>query len=667
MEKNKVSFRTNMNKNLLLLAMLACIAPVQAQRFLKPSDIYKLKSVSEPEVSPDAHWVAYTVSTPDSVEDSYDENIWMSSLESPAAVQLTHSGKDESSPKWSPDGKYISFLSSRYEAKEKAQVWLMNRQGGEAYQLTKLKSSISYYAWSPDGKKLVLVVRDQKIRPDSLKEKPEKPIVINRYHFKEDGDGYLEHKHAHLYLFDVETKKLDTLTQGNYDHSEPAWSPDGKWIAFTSNRSEDPDRNTNSDIWIVEAKPKSKPRQLTTWVDYDRSPVWSPDGKSIAYLRSASPEWDVYDEPMLAVVPVTGGAPVLLSEKLDRPVSRPQWSADGKSVFGLIEDDRKRYVMEFNVATHAYAQVTDGEQSITWIKPIGNSDAVVMMSDPAHPGELYRLKGKQLTKITAVHTSFLTRVKLAGVEGFTFKNREGLQVGGLLYWPAGKPRGQRLPLILWIHGGPVGQDEFEFEMTPQMLAAQGYAVACINYRGSNGRGYAFSKAIFGDWGNKEVVDLIDGVDHLIKAGYADEKHLGIGGWSYGGILTDYTTATDPRFKAAASGAGSALQLTMYGTDQYTQQYEMELGVPWKNMDKWMKVSYPFLTVEKIKAPTLYMVGEKDFNVPATGSEQMYQALKSLGVPTELIIYPNQHHGLKVPGYLKDRYERYIAWYSKYLK
>jgi dipeptidyl aminopeptidase/acylaminoacyl peptidase len=656
-----------MMKNLLLLAMLACMAPVQAQRFLKPSDIYKLKSVSEPEASPDARWVAYTVSTPDSTADTYDENIWMSSLDGQTAVQLTHTDKDESMPRWSPDGKYISFLSSRYEAKEKTQVWLMNRQGGEAYPLTKLKSNISQYVWSPDSKKLVLVIHDQVIRPDSLKDKPAQPIVIDRFHFKEDGSGYLEHKHTHLYLFDVETKKLDTLTRGKYDQSEPAWSPDGKWIAFTSNRSDDPDRNMNSDIWIIEAKPKAAPRQLTTWVDYDRSPVWSPDGKSIAYLRSVSPEWDVYDEAQLAVVPVAGGSPALLSEKLDRPVSRPQWSADGKSIFALIEDDRKRYVMSFNVAARTYTQVTDGEQSISWIKPLANGEAVVTMSDPTHPAEIYRLKEKKLTKITAVHAPFLQRVKLASAEGFTFQNRDGLQVGGLLFWPAGKPKGQRLPLILWIHGGPVSQDEFDFDMTQQMLAAQGYAVASINYRGSNGRGYAFSRAIFGDWGNKEVIDLLDGVNYLIKSGYADENRLGIGGWSYGGILTDYTTATDPRFKAAASGAGSALQLTMYGTDQYTQQYEMELGVPWKNMDKWMKVSYPFLMVEKIKTPTLYMVGEKDFNVPAGGSEQMYQALKSLGVPSELIIYPGQHHGLRVPAYLKDRFERYIAWYGKYLK
>ena len=656
-----------MKKILVLIPFIALLTVTHAQRLLKPSDVLRLKSVSEPEVSPDSKWVAYTVSTPDSVADKYDDNIWMSTIDGTATVQLTYSDKDESTPQWSPDGKFISFISSRYEANEKGQVWLMNRMGGEAWQLTKLKSSISDYKWSPDGKKLILVIKDHEVRADSLKAKPEKPIVINRYHFKADGEGYLEHKHKHLYLFDVASKKLDTLTQGNFDHSDPAWSPDGKYIAFTSNRTEDPDRNTNTDIWVVEAKAKAKPRQLTTWVDYDRHPIWSPDGKTIAYLRSISAEWDAYDEPHLAIIPASGGTPVLLSEKLDRPVNHPEWTTDGKSIVALIEDDRKRCIMRFDVASKTFVRITDAEQSISWIKPINTTQSVVMMSDPLHPSEIYSFKEKVFSKITSHSADFIKSVKLSPVDGFTFKNREGQQVGGLLTWPAGKPRGQKLPLVLWIHGGPVAQDEFEFDMTTQMLAAKGYAVASINYRGSNGRGYDFARAIFGDWGNKEVVDLIDGVNHLIKTGVADENRLGIGGWSYGGILTDYTTATDSRFKAAASGAGSALQLTMYGTDQYTQQYEMELGAPWKNIDAWMKISYPFLHIEKIKTPTLYMVGEKDFNVPAVGSEQMYQGLRSEGVPTELIIYPGQYHGLAVPSYWKDRYERYHAWFEKYLK
>lgn len=655
-----------MKKQLLVLILSAFSIGSFGQDILKPSCIYGIKYVDDPEVSPDGKWVAYVVTIADSAKDKYDDNIWMTAIDGSGSVQLTYSDEDESNPKWSPDNRLISFLSSRDKAKEKTQVWIMDRRGGEAKQLTELKVNISDYEWSPDSKKMLLTIRDQEILPDSSKGKPAKPIVIDRYHFKQDVNGYLEGRYAHLYLFDLETKKLDTLTKGNYNHSDATWSPDGKHIAFTSNRSKDPDRNTNTDIWIIEAKPKSSPRKLTNWIDFDRNPVWSPDGKSIAYLRSISPEWDTYDEPHVAVISADGGEPTILSQPLDRPVNKPQWSSDSKSILALIEDDRQRYVMSFDVATKKYTRLSEGNCSITVVKPLDKDRSVVLMSETAKLPEIYVMGKKSLTKLTTHNDTFVEKHVFAGAEGFTFKNRHGVQIGGILYRPYEKSKNEKLPLILWIHGGPVAQDEYEFDMTIQMLASQGYAVAAINYRGSNGRGYEFSKAIFGDWGGKEVVDLIDGVNYLIKTGVADPNRLGIGGWSYGGILTDYVTATDTRFKAAASGAGSALQLSMYGTDQYVQQYEMELGVPWKNLDKWMKVSYPFLKIDKIKTPTLYMVGENDYNVPAAGSEQMYQGLRSLGVPTQLVIYPKQNHGLTVPSYWKDRYERYIQWFGKYL-
>jgi len=656
-----------MKKTLIALSLATFAISAFGQSPLNPSDVYKVKYVDDPEVSPDGKWVLYILSEADTAEDKYDEDIWMTATDGSGSIQLTYSGEDETQPKWSPDNKWISFLSSREKAKEKTQLWLMDRRGGEAKQLTELKVNISDYHWSPDAKKLILAIADQEVRPDSLKDHPAKPYVLDRYQFKADVTGYLEHKYTHLYLFDLETKKLDTLTKGNYNHSEVTWSPDSKYIAFTSNRTADPDRNTNSDIWILEAKAKAIPRQLTTWVDFDTNPVWSPDGKSIAYLRSLTPDWDAYEQPHLAVVPVAGGEPTILSKTLDRPVTNPQWSKNGEYILALIEDDRQRYVMSFDVASAKYTKLSEGDRSVTIVKPSGDEQNVVLMSETKKLPEIYVLKDKSFKSLTHHNDEFLKAKALATTEGFTFKNRDGIQVSGILYWPAGKATTEKLPLVLWIHGGPVAQDEYEFDMTIQQIAARGYAVAAINYRGSNGRGYPFARAIFGDWGNKEVVDLIDGVNYLIKRGIVDANKLGIGGWSYGGILTDYVTATDSRFKAAASGAGSALQLSMYGTDQYVQQYEMELGLPWKNMDKWMKVSYPFLNIEKIKTPTLYMVGEMDYNVPAVGSEQMYQGLKSLGVPTQLVIYPKQNHGLTVPSYWKDRYQRYADWFGKYLK
>ena len=237
----------------------------------------------------------------------------------------------------------------------------------------------------------------------------------------------------------------------------------------------------------------------------------------------------------------------------------------------------------------------------------------------------------------------------------------------LLYRPALASPASRLPLVVYIHGGPNAQESYRFDFERQFLAANGYAVLAVNYRGSNGRGSAWQKAIFADWGNLEVKDLLGAVDEAVRQGIADPERLGIGGWSYGGILTDYTIATSPRFKAAVSGAGSALQLAMYGTDQYVAQYDLEIGAPWKAQDKWIRISYPFFHADRIRTPTLFIGGQSDFNVPITGGEQMYQALRTLGVETRLVIYPNQFHGITVPSYRKDRLERYLAWYDRFLK
>ena len=649
---------------ILLSLILGVSFMATAQRAIRPSDIYRLKSVSDPQVSPDGKWVAYVLSTPDSAKDKSDADIWMINWEGTESVKLTASPDGESRPRWSPDGKYLTFLSSRYDTKS-SQLWKMDRRGGEAEKLTELKYSIGDYVWSPDAKRIVLVIQDQESSDEADKKKSAKPIMIDRYHFKSDEGGYLERKRNHLYVFDVQTKKLDTLTRGDFDEANPIWSPDSKKIAFVSNRTTDADRNGNSDIWVMEAKKGTAMKQLTTWQDADINPAWSPDGKFIAYLKSQTPEYEIYDQPQLALIPAEGGAPKILNPKLDRDVSAPRWSADSKSIKVVVDDDRRSHVTSFDLEGNGKV-ITSGDRTFNSLQRGTNENWVALSTDPFTPNEIYVIENGATRRLTHIHDDFLKPLALASAEGFTSKSKDGTTVNSLLYWPANQPKTKKLPMILWIHGGPTAQDDFGFDFTQQTLAAKGFAVASVNYRGSSGRGMAFSKAISADWGNKEVMDLIGAVDYLISTGKVDADKLAIGGWSYGGILTDYVTATDPRFKAATSGAGSALQLSMYGSDQYTLQYETELGVPWKNIDKWMKVSYPFLNVEKIKTPTLYMVGEKDFNVPAAGGEQMYQALKTLGVPTQFVIYPGQHHGISVPSYQKDRLTRYLDWYGKYL-
>ncbi len=656
-----------MKKTLLLflcsVSLLSALAQAPAKRSLRPSDVYRLKSIGDARVSPDAKWVSYSVSTVDSAKDKRDTDLWMTSLDGQTSIQLTHGSNSESSPRWSPDGKYLSFTSSRQD--KRTQVWLMDRRGGEARKLTKLTADLSDYAWSPDSRQLVFVLQDP---PDTSKTKTKKPYVIDRFQFKQDVSGYLMNRRSHLYLYDISAEKLDTLTSGNFNENSPVWSPDGKQIAFVSNRTAEPDRNENSDIWIMDARPAAPARQPTTWTGPDNSPRWSPDGKSIAYLQSTSPEkYMMYDQSILATVSAGGGTPRLLTQALDRPVSNIAWEKDGSGMVFLVSDDRQRYIGRTSTSGGAVVKVAAGEKVFSSLEVAGADTYVALLSEPQRPGELSVVENGTPRRITSVHDAFIAGIQFASVEGFTSKSKDGTLVSNLLYRPANAVPGKKLPTVFYIHGGPVGQDEFGFDLSRQMIAAAGYAVVGVNYRGSDGRGLAFCKAIYADWGNKEVMDIHGAVDHVVQQGIADPDRLGIGGWSYGGILTDFSIATDTRFKAAVSGAGSALQLSLYGHDQYVNQYENELGLPWKNTDKYLKLSYPLLKADRIKTPTLFVVGEKDFNVPVLGSEQMYQALRSQGIPTGLIIYPDQFHGITTPSYQVDRFQRYMEWYDKHLK
>ena len=664
-----------------IVTVLAQQAPVP--RLIRPGDLYRLPAISDPQPSPDGKWVSYTLTTIDSLKDTRNSDVWMISWDGTQDIQLTNSPDGESHARWSPDGRYISFQSSRQstETIKGSQVWLMDRRGGEAKRLTEIKGGVDDYTWSPDSKQLLLTLTDPDPE-DSSKIKTTKPYVIDRYQYKQDVQGYRYKKvHTHLYLFNIAAKKLDTLTRGSHDEGSAVWSPEGSAIAFVSNRTEDPDKNENTDIYIIEAKPGAAMRQLTDWKGTDNSPRWSPDGRTIAYTRSVSDEvYHMYDEPVLCVVLAAGGTSKLLSRSLDRPVFNPRWTKDGKSIVALVEDDRSQYIGTFTADNGTLTRMTAGDRVFTTLEPIGDH-FLAIGSDARTPAEIFALDsgtdgrrpitdgrrpiadGRRLTHHT---DEFLAPLELAKVVPFTSRSADGTPVSGIYYRPTNVPEGKKLPLILFIHGGPVSQDALNFDLSRQILAGGGYLVAAVNYRGSSGRGLNYSKVISADWGNKEVMDLHGAVDYLVKEGLADPDHLGVAGWSYGGILTDYLIASDTRFKAASSGAGTGFTLSLYGVDQYINQYNNEIGTPWTSIDRYLKISYPLLKADRIKTPTLFMSGDKDFNVPTAGSEQMYQALRTLGVPTELIIYPGQFHGISIPSYLRDRFDRWLAWFNKYL-
>lgn len=632
-----------------------------------PGDIYRQKTISNPQASPDGNWILYQLRTVDSVKDKTNSDIWITSFDGKESWQLTYDPGTESAAKWSPDGKFISFVAKRAGDKY-SQVYCLPTRGGEAQRLTNVKGAIEEYLWAPSGKQLILAIGDPDYA-DSASTNIRKPYVITRYQFKQDRQGYLDSLSTHLYLFDIASKKLDTLTKGIYSETQPAVSPDGKHLAFVSNRTAIPDKNDNTDIYIMELKPGATAKALTTWKGSDSRPLFSDNSQQIVYLQSSSDEaFTMYGQSVVAVVPASGGSPKLLTNTLDRAVRNPQWNSGVNSLLATIEDDRRVQLIELNVENSTTQVLTKGDHALYAVERVKNKSAsLVLKSTSTSPAELFVWENNTFRQLTHVQDSFLAPLQLPKAEGFEFKSKDGASISGILYTPANYEAKKKLPLIIFIHGGPVGQDQFDFDITRMVYASAGYAVAAVNYRGSSGRGVAFTRAVYANWGKKEVLDIIGAADYLVAKGIADPNRMGLGGWSYGGITTNYTIATDPRFKAAVSGAGSSLQLSIYGTDQYINQYDTELGTPWKNKEKWIAQSYPFFEVEKIKTPTLFMASEKDFNVPVAGAEQMYQALKAVGIPTELIIYPNQYHGISVPSYQVDRLNRHIAWYNTYLK
>jgi dipeptidyl aminopeptidase/acylaminoacyl peptidase len=661
---------------LLAGATAATAAPAAAQavrRPLRASDIYHLRSVADPQLSPDGAWVAYTVTTADSAKDKSDSDVWMTSWDGAQSIRLTSSPDGESTPRWSPDNRYLAFVSGRQEGKG-GQVWLLDRRGGEAQRLTTLKGGIEEFAWSPDSKRLVLVLEqetDSVARKDTAEKKTPKPIVIDRYNFKRDVAGYLGTKRTHLALFEIATKKLDTLTSERHDDGSPSWSPDGQRIAFVREALAEPGRARDSDLFVLDARRGAAARQLTDFDGPDGGrPSWSPDGRWIAFVRGDEPRFSAYHLNKLAVVPSDGGAPArVVTSTLDRPVSSPRFSPDGRTVLATISDDRAEPLVRIRVSDGAVERIVDGRRIVSGYSAGADGRTAMLLTTPDRAPEIFARDagGGALRQLSRLNDSLFAQLQLAGAEDFSSRSDDGTEVHSLLYRPATASPGAKLPLVVYVHGGPNSQDGYRFDFDRQLFAAHGYAVLAVNYRGSSGRGSAFQKAIFADWGNKEVKDLLGAVDEAVRKGIADPDRLGIGGWSYGGILTDYAIATTPRFKAAVSGAGSALQLSMYGTDQYIAQYDLEIGAPWKAQDKWIQISYPFFHADRIRTPTLFMGGQSDYNVPIIGGEQMYQALRSLGVETQLVIYPNQFHGITVPSYRIDRLQRYLGWYDRFLK
>jgi dipeptidyl aminopeptidase/acylaminoacyl peptidase len=655
----------------LFVPLVLCTAQAGAgRRTLTPDDLYRVKDVSDPQVSPDGLWVAYVVTESDHSADEARSAIWMVSWDGTQQVVLTAAAEDNAKPRWSPDGRYLSYLSIP-AGSDKAQILLMDRRGGDARPLTSVKGGIGEYAWSPDGRTIAFAMEQGE---EGAAQKSPKPIVIDAMHFKDDTDGYLgSGRGRHLYLIDVDSQRVDALTTDDtFNEDLPAWSPDGRRIAFIRTLEKGSDPDGRSDLDVIDATSGAAPHRIARPFAPNRQKLaWSPDGLLIAYLEGLEPRFNAYMQDRLFVVAAAGGAARPLTDKLDRAVKSFAFAADSASLTLTVEDDQTEYPARVDLAKGTITRAAaPGPYVVSAVTSAGGHTSVLEANDAAL-AEVYALDDGRLRKLTAHNDAFFAELQLGAAEDIRYKSKDGTEIHGIIVKPPSFVSGKRYPAILWIHGGPNGQDEHAlaldgYEFEPQMFAAKGFVVLSVNYRGSAGRGLAFAKAILADWGHLEVQDLLAGMDYLVEQGVADPQRLGIGGWSYGGLLTDYTIATDRRFKAAISGAGSGNQLSTYGSDEYILQYNNELGSPWKNTALWLKVSYPFFHADRIHTPTLFLGGDKDFNVPIIGGEQMYQALRTLGVPAQLVVYPGEHHVFTRPSFVEDLAERMSRWLDRYI-
>ena len=654
------------------LLVLTRPATTQSLRPIALEDYLAIRSVSGLAVSPDGRYAAYIVREVDVPGDTREPSLWRVPVAGGSPERLTHTGS-VSAPAWSPDGRFIAFLSDR---SGKTQVWALPTTGGEAFRLTDVRQGIGSFAWAPDSRRFALAIQDpdpvEGVEKKTEAEKAPRPIVVTRLQHKQDGEGYLDNRRTHLYVADAagalashgaSHAAVKPLTWGIYDESKPAWSPDGRLVAFSSNRTEHPDANENSDIFTIEVG-GGRITQVSKDPGAEDDPVWSPDGKEIAFVHMPV-DPPVYATPRIRSAPAGGGQPLDWTGRLDRHVgSAPRWAPDGASIFVTLVDEGRTPIVRVSRSGARLATI-DGDFGSLELTP---THVVATAITPSRPADVHAvpLAGGSAANLSRANETLFASLRVAPAESLYFTSADGTRIEGFLVKPPGFDASKKYPLILRIHGGPVSQYTDGFSFEHQYLASLGYVVLITNPRGSSGYGEQFCRAIFADWGHLDYEDVMAGVDHVVKMGFVDERRMGVGGWSYGGILTNYIITKNTRFAAAISGASEADMFSAFGYDDLQRWWVSELGHPWDQVELYRKLS-PIYQVKKVETPTLVMCGEKDFRCPLPQSEQLYLALKTLGKETALIIYPGQSHSIRRPSYEVDRYRRYGLWYDKFLK
>ncbi len=648
------------------------------KRRFRPDDIYLIRTVSDPQVSPDGTQVAYCLSWPDRDSDSTHVAVYVAPLNRRAPARRFTHGTNDHTPRWSPDGRYLAFVSERGE---KSQLFVAPLGGGEARQVTKRKWGISGPAWSPDGTRVAFTARTGRFTPPNERKGAEKaaPIVLRDLRYKLDGIGFFDRRRTHIFVADIDSGEQNQLTRGDYFDDHPAWSPNGRTIAFVSDRERDRNqRQWRTDVWTVPAA-GGHPRKLTRSRGSAAHPAYSPDGKHVAYVGHEHGDEGVAKNPHLMLVPARGGTPRSLSASTDRPVAgwpfslgqAISWTPNSRSVCFLAADRGTVAIYRAGLRGDA-EKLLDGERQIeSFVLTPDGKRAVFAAVWPDRPSELYAValaNGRRQTNLSHANDAFLAQVELGDIRRTTCKAPDGLTIESFVMYPPGYKRGRRYPLALNVHGGPHSHHPGPRALTEfYALAARGYVVLLPNPRGSTGYGEAFTEMVVDDWAGGDYEDILDAVDSLVAKGVADPDRLYIGGYSYGGYMSSWAVGHTDRFRAAIVGAPVANLVSSFGTSDIPLFDIHELGgLPHENMAFYVERS-PITHLANCTTPVLLLHHEGDLRCPIAQSEEIFTALKAMGKEVEFVRYPGGFHtyNTHTPSQAKDRIERTIAWYDSH--
>lgn len=692
----------------LSISLLATICAAQQKRAMTFEDVIALKTVSDAQISPDGKWVAYVVTSADMKENANDADVWLVSTSGGDPIRLTTSKKNDNQPRWSPDGKRIGFLSAR---EEKPQIFLISPFGGEATRLTESKSGVQSFQWSPDGNRIAYVAQLEPTPDEEKKQKDKDDAQVTDKNFK----------FSRLWVIDVASGKTSQVVKGEFTVSDPQWSPDGRSIAFVTNPTPKADDGSVSDIWVIDLTPasadevvdlhkriselqrtldtlsiagdrnyfrvmevrsqiaalqnkidqKSGLRKLVDNEGPDSAPRWSPDGKLIAYLSRDAKNGEI-GQQRLTLIAAEGGTSREITSTFEYQPGAARWSPDGKSIF-------------FTAGTRTESRLFSIASSGGDAKPISNVGGVMGQAtfsrdgstlaftkqDTQHPDDVYvaRFPMGQMTKLTD-HNSQVRELALGASEVVRWKSKDGMEIEGVVIYPAGYEQGKRYPTVAAIHGGPAGVWTQGFPGSwsnfGHVWAGNGWVVFYPNIRGSSSYGEKFLLSNVRDWGGGDYQDVQTGLDYLIAKGIADPDKLAQSGWSYGGYMTAWTLTQTNRFKAVVVGAGLTDMFSMYSTDDLQRILVAYFGAePWNDVEAYRRAS-AMTFIKQAKTPTLILHGGSDVRVPPSQAQELYMGLRQNGVPVEMVVFPREPHGLGEPRHRLDKMRREYAWCSKYV-